>query len=163
MDGVHCGLWRTMSERNAIQVTFDDFMKSIGFSRTAGSWYRTGEDVVTVVQLQKSQYGVQYYVNVAVWLLALGAAKAPKEQTCHVRTRLSRLVGTEESHLSKLLNLEEPLSEDERCAALMDFLLSYLKPVLDATVSVESLRTPEGKSVVNLSLVSGPARHILAV
>ncbi|PZS07781.1 MAG: hypothetical protein DLM55_09900 [Acidimicrobiales bacterium] len=45
------------------------------------------------LQLQKSQYGLRYYINVALWLLALGEAQFPKERTCHVRSRLSRVLG----------------------------------------------------------------------
>jgi hypothetical protein len=52
--------------RNVIRATFDGFMKGAGFSKTSGSWYRVTNEVITVVQLQKSQYGLQYYVNLAL-------------------------------------------------------------------------------------------------
>jgi hypothetical protein len=130
--------------------------KRAGFSKKAGAWYRTGEDVVTVVELQKSQYGKQYYVNVALWILSLGEAKTPKERRCHVRTRLSRLVGDREAELSRLLDLESPLADDERRGALTEFLGAQMAPVIDVTVSVETLRSPEGQRLVGASLVGGP-------
>lgn len=86
--------------RNVIQTTFDGFMKGAGFSKHIGSWYRDTDDVITVAELQKSQYGLQYYI--ALWLRPLGEAKTPKEQACHVRSRLSLLVGSADGQLEAL-------------------------------------------------------------
>lgn len=162
MDGIRHYLWRAMS-RNVIQTTFDDFMKGAGFSKKSGSWYRTTDDVITVVQLQKSQYGLQYYVNIALWLRPLGEATAPKEQVCHVRTRLSGLVGNEEGQLEALLDLDVPMPDGERAEKLRTFLNAHLGPALEAVASLDSLRDGAGRKVVAASLVRGPAQGLLAV
>jgi hypothetical protein len=147
---------------NIIHNAFDGFMKDAGFSKKNGSWYRTTDEVITVVDLQKSQYGLQYYVNLALWLRPLGEAKTPKEQVCHVRTRLSRLVGTKEGQLSKLLDLDVPMPESERAEKLTAFLRVHMAPVLEAVQSLSSLRDGEGQSVVSASLVRGRAQELLA-
>jgi len=67
------------AERNEVQVEFDAFGKAAEMTKHSGSWYRTGDDVITVLNLQKSQYSLRYYVNVGWWLRALGDAKFPKE------------------------------------------------------------------------------------
>jgi hypothetical protein len=149
--------------RNVIQTTFDDYMKNAGFSKKGGSWYRTTDDVITVVQLQKSQYGLQYYVNIALWLRPLGAATTPKEQMCHIRTRLSRLVENEEAKLDALLNLDVPMAEEERVEKLTHFLGVHMGPALEAVETLNSLRGGSGQKVVAMSLVKGPARDLLAV
>src|SRR6476659_6179213 len=46
-----------MAERNAIQRAFDDFA---GFEKKSGSWYRISGEVISVSNLQKSQYGPVY-------------------------------------------------------------------------------------------------------
>jgi hypothetical protein len=78
-----------------IQQSFDAALKEAGFQKTAGSWYLDGTDAILVANLQKSNYGDQYYVNLAVWVKALGAAKFPKEHKCHIRLRLESLVGSD--------------------------------------------------------------------
>ena len=148
--------------RNVIQTTFDEFMTSEHFSKKSGSWFRTGGDVITVVNLQKSSYGPQYYVNVALWLRTLGEATFPQEQTCHVRTRLATLIGSDEEGLRSLLDLESDMSETDRRAALTQFLAAHLRPALEAVDGLERLRAPEGQRVLAATLMTAPARQILA-
>lgn len=155
-------LWSAMNG-NAIQSSFDAFMASEGFRKRSGSWYRRSNDVITVVELQKSQYGPTYYINVAVWLLALGDVKnPPKERTCHVRTRLSRLVGTREDRLAYLLDLDTDLPDEDRKAELTGFLGTELTPILEVVDSLHGLRSAEGRRVVGAALVLGAADHLLA-
>ncbi|PNI09774.1 hypothetical protein CXX84_05975 [Arthrobacter sp. AFG7.2] len=149
--------------RNVIQTTIDDFMKSAGFSKKSGSWYRTTDEVITVVELQKSQYGLQYFVNIGLWLRPLGKATAPKEQVCHVRTRLSGLVGNEEGQLEALLDLGVPTPDSERAEKLTTFFEAHMGPALEPVASLESLRAGAGRKVVAASLVRGPAQGLLAV
>lgn len=70
MDGPNSDLRPPMSVRNIIQTTFDEFGKASGGSKKSGSWYRRSPETIFVLNLQKSQYAVRYYVNVALWLLA---------------------------------------------------------------------------------------------
>jgi hypothetical protein len=76
-----------------IQRAFEGPLKQEGFQKKSGSWYLNGFETVVVANLQKSNYGEQYYVNLAIWLKALGDDLFPKEHKCHIRLRLGSLVG----------------------------------------------------------------------
>jgi Domain of unknown function (DUF4304) len=151
-----------MSDRNIIQVTFDEFAKSAGFVKKSGSWYLRTPETVVVLNLQKSQYAVRYYVNVAIWLQALGHADAPKENHCHVRTRLDDLVPTEvEPRLTQLLDITTSISEQQRREELLAVLNDHLLPLLRASATLKDLQSGDGKQVVARSLVTGPAQTLL--
>jgi hypothetical protein len=150
-----------MSARDVVQVTFGEFAKNAGFSRRSASWYRTGADVITVLNLQRSQYGPKYYINIGLWLVALGEATTPKEHHCHIRTRLELLVGDAREILERLLDLGSPMGDEARASEIAAFLEVHLAPVLKASVSLESLRSPHGITLVAKSLVVGPARPVL--
>jgi len=112
-----------VSIRNIIQTTFDDFAKESGFSKKSGSRYLRNDETLVVLNLQKSQYGLQYYVNIGLWLLALRAAEYPKEHHCPIRTRLTRLVPTAtEARLALLLDLEALFDEGARSKEFLDLL-----------------------------------------
>jgi len=151
-----------MSERDVIQRIFDEFGKIAGCSKKSGSWYMRGPETIVVLNIQKSQYGHQYFVNLAIWLRALGDADAPKENNCHIRTRLTRLVPTDlEERLTALLDLDRDLDEVTREEELLRLLCGHLLPLLKASLSLESLPSGDGRRLVARSLVTGPAQQLL--
>jgi hypothetical protein len=152
----------SVSVRNIIQTPFDEFAQSSGFTKKSGSWYRRSSETIVVLNLQKSQYGPQYYVNVGLWLLGIGPEEAPKENHCHVRTRLEFLVPTPKGRVTTLLDLASPLDDRTRREELLTLLKSDLLPVVDACATLEDLRSGEGRRLIDVSLVEGPAQRLLA-
>lgn len=143
-----------------IKSAFTEALKAAGFVKKADTWYHDFSEVVLLANLQKSQFGDQYYVNLAVWIKSLGAVTWPKEHQAHVRMRVESLAqdfpvglldiekygGTPEERRQKI---QEALSQD----ALPLFLdLSSLQGITNA---MKSGRLKE-------SLIHKTARDLLA-
>ncbi len=150
-----------MSERNAVQRAVDEFGREVGFEKKSGSWYWHGEEVIAVLNLQKSQYGPQYYVNVAFWLRQLGEERYPKEHKCHVRLRLEDVAPGAEDEIGRLLDLEKPSSDEQRIEALLRLLLERLGPVVERAGSVDGLRSLRDEGLLAGAAIVGPAQQIL--
>jgi hypothetical protein len=153
-----CGNLRPVSERDEIQQLVDEFAKSHGYSKKSGSWYRRQVETIAVLDLQRSDYSHAYYVNVALWLLALGDTTAPKEHTCHVRTRASRLVDDEQA-LELALDMTKPVAA--RASLIVD-ALTVADELLAACSTIAGCRSAPGVTLVSRSLVRGPAQRLLA-
>ena len=85
-----------------IQRVVDAFAKGLGMVKESGSWYRHADSLVTILNLQKSQYAPRYYLNIAFWLMGLGSEGFPKENTAHVRIRLDVLLPEAADEITKL-------------------------------------------------------------
>jgi hypothetical protein len=144
-----------------IQRTFDDFGKKAGYTKRSGSWYKKGADAILVLNLQKSQYGPKYFVNVALWLLAVESAEYPKEHKCHVRIRLTQLLRGQEPNISRLLDLDQPFSDPNRANQLVEIFNDSLLPILEGSDTIEGLRSGRGRELVGKSLVTKDAQKIL--
>src|SRR4051794_24856767 len=104
-----------MSMRNAVQQAFDRVGRVAGWEKKSGAWYRHRDEVVAVVDLQKSQYGPQYYVNVGFWLRELGDERYPKTWKSHVQVRLGSLLSGELcERAERLLDLDQDIPNDQR-------------------------------------------------
>lgn len=147
------------AERNEVQVEFDAFGQAAEMTKQAGSWYRCSDGVVTVLNLQKSQYSLRYYVNVGWWLRPLGDAKFPKEHELHVRIRLDALLPDRAEEVKALLNLERPI--EDRSDRLRELIQSELRPILERTDSVEGLRALRREGRLKGAAVRGPAIPLL--
>ena len=150
-----------MSERNVIQRTFDEFGASIEMIKRSGSWYRSSESVITVFNLQKSQYSRKYYINVGFWLLGAAAAQFPKVHTCHVNARLDELLPDETKEIEALLDLEYPIGDDLRAERLRALLDARLKPLLDQGGSIDGLKDLNQAGAFRAAGVMGVAQQLL--
>lgn len=151
-----------MSARNVLQAAFDDFARAAGFTKRSGIWCRRQRETIAVLELQKSQYGPQYFVNVALWLLALGNAECPREHACHLRSRLTRLLPEDEDRLKVVLNLDDStLTEDHRRATLLEILDERLLPLLDSCATLDGIRSLEATGLLNSFLIAGSALRVL--
>jgi len=121
-----------------------------------------GEDVVAVSNLQKSQYGQQYYFNQAFWLRKLGDETFPKENKCHIRSRLGTLCPEEASHIEELLDLDYDMPEELRIEELLTLLDQRLLPLIEAGSSIAGLRRLFDQGALNGAAIRGPAQQALA-
>jgi hypothetical protein len=65
-------------------------LKSAGFKKKATTWRRQQADGIHVVNVQGSQWGPEYYLNLGFYIGALGSESEPTEYRCHVRTRVAQ-------------------------------------------------------------------------
>lgn len=151
-----------MSERNAIQRAFDQFGKEAGLEKRSGSWYRRGDEVISISNLQKSQYGPQYYFNQGFWLRELGDEKFPKSNHAHIVTRLEDLLPDAEQRITELLDLEYELPEDARIDELVMLLQERLLPLIERGSTVTGLRSMVDEGVFVGAGIRGPAQEALA-
>lgn len=151
-----------MSDRNAVQKAFDRFGELPGFEKKSGSWYRRGHEVISVSNLQKSQYGPKYYFNQAFWLRQLGDERFPKDYKCHIVARLGALFPDKETRINQLLDLEQHMPDEQRIEELVDLLRTRLLPLIERAGSLAGLRALVDEGVFKAAGVSGSAQEVLA-
>lgn len=69
-------------------ASLSPLLKAAGFKKKAGTWHRSTADGVQVVNVQGSQWGDDYYINVGFYIGALGTEASPPSYRCHVQSRL---------------------------------------------------------------------------
>jgi hypothetical protein len=62
-----------------------------GFKRVAKNFRMDGKEASIVIGLQKLEYDEQYFINVGIWLAALGQEVPKKVEHTHMYYRLERL------------------------------------------------------------------------
>ncbi len=95
-------------------------LPNLGFVERKGqNWYRDLDDVLHVIGLQKSRLGESYYVNLGVWIKALGANTHPKYYACHIQQRLE-MIALHRDELDSALNEEDywKMDSEERARVL---------------------------------------------
>ena len=126
-----------------ISSVIDGCAASSGFTRKGSTWYRHDPEVILVVNLQKSNYGGQYYINLGVSPRELTEGEFPRDAQCHLRMRLEGLYEMEQNdpkEVERVFNLEDSsLASGEREAAMKTFLSRGIA-WLEDLASIENMR-----------------------
>jgi len=148
-------------DRNAIREAIDAFAREADLVAHSGGWYLTNEEVLAVVEIQKSNYGKQYYINLGFWLCVLGPASFPEERESHIRIRLTSLLPESRATLESLLDLENSISEDDRQTGLRRFMGAEVLPLLRRASTERGLRQLHAEGVLRTAAITGPALEVL--
>ncbi|WP_437923837.1 DUF4304 domain-containing protein [Sorangium sp. So ce291] len=124
-----------MKTENPIKLAADAALMEAQFLRKSGIWYRDTEETVLVVDVQHSNFGQQYYINLGIFVKGLSQKPTrlpPKENECHVRLRLESLMPEAEEQVRQvLLDLEnESIGFFERKQRILELVASVAVPFL---------------------------------
>lgn len=84
-----------ISELTQEQLTdcLKPLLKKQGFKKSKTTWRKTTVDLIYVLNIQGSQWSEEdYYINVAIYIKALGEEVNPPEYRCHIRSRIENEV-----------------------------------------------------------------------
>lgn len=144
---------------DGVTAGFRDWGRANGYLRKGTTLHRDQPETIAVVNLQGSQWGGRYYVNVALWLKALGDADTPPENKCHIRTRLTRL--DTGRMLSDALDMTTVLDDSRRSEILRKSLDAFAEPWLRLASSVDGLKL-DGETFLDKCLVNAEAQSFLS-
>lgn len=117
------------------KYTFRDILAEIllrhGFKKKGGMWYFLKGENVCALELQKSNYGDSYYLNLCCLPHEITVTGVPfiPEQTFPIRIRASAFYPDMAEEISVLLNLESnELNDEERAKKLSDLFENWIVP-----------------------------------
>lgn len=124
-------------EKKKLESILKPALKAYGFRKKAGTWWRHQDDFIQVVNIQGSQWSKRFYLNLGVYIKALGDKEWPAEYDCHVRVRLSSIADS--ALVNELLNYEEVLKEKER-EIISEIVVKEGIPWLERCSSIEGAK-----------------------
>ncbi|MCH9655828.1 MAG: DUF4304 domain-containing protein [Planctomycetes bacterium] len=130
-----------MISTSILKTTINAELKAHGFLRKGSNWYLSCEEVVVVVNLQKSNYSALYFLNLGFWLQQVEQMQYPRSEQCHIHNRASSLYPDGNPRIADLLNVDEfPYDEDQRITEIQQFISVKLIPLLLKGSTVSGLK-----------------------
>ena len=138
-------------------------MVAAGFKRKSDTWCSEKEQVTILVNLQKSQYSRQYYVNCGISLKCLGGNPPKREHLCHVRFRLTAIAPAADCRLiDSIFDLEdETLADGERREKISSLIRHLALPFLQECSSGEGIAEAIENGKLDHALVNKQVRDLV--
>jgi hypothetical protein len=148
--------------KSVLESAIDRQLAARGWRRRGSSWYAETTESISAINLQKSQWGGQFYLNIGLYYRALGDERFPEEHKLHLRGRLSSITEASRLDLDTVLDLEQPLPDEERTRSLEAAVLEVAVPYLEARSHLsEVARLSKAESLGPL-VVSRGLRELIA-
>lgn len=130
-----------------------------GWSRRGKAAFFRGEDAIINVNVQKSAFDQQRFINLGIWLLALGDADYPSHSECHLQFRLERVF----DGLARDVAIATDASRSDS-SGLEDLktALERVEPDLRKLANIDELRRLASEGLLTKGLVRKEARALLS-
>ena len=148
-----------MIDKKTFKKTIGIPLEKAGLRKKGQSWYLNGRDAIVVANLQKSDWGDLYYINVGIWLMALGDASFPKENQCHIGFRAESLFPEKRELIFSSCSLEK--SSPILLSDLSEFIEKQLVPFLYDCIDINQLKVLAVNGILDKGLVMKEARWYL--
>lgn len=130
-------------DKKSLESIFGDQLRAQGFKRKASSWYRQTEGGLQMVNLQKSSWGMQFYVNLCCVPngMEVEGMPTPKEYKCPIRVRLTSAFPEQRKEIERVFDLElSGINDSERAEQIATFTRDLLLMFMDYMRDALSLR-----------------------
>jgi hypothetical protein len=145
-----------MIDKRSFKKRFSGPLDLAGFVRRGQTWYVTGQDATIAVNLQKYDFAEEYFVNVGIWLRALGDRPFPSCNACHIVIRAERLFPEHREVILTACSLTD--SDDQRLAQLSRFTTQELIPFCTSCFAEAFVRSEYNRGRFTQALVVREAR-----
>jgi hypothetical protein len=145
--------------KDAVQTAVAAVARAGGFKGGPRTWRKEVPLGLAVLNLQKSSWGPQYYINFGVYVRALGPLTEPRAEQCHYSARAESTFSASEEwqpeRWEDLLNLECVESDEVRQREIEMFLSEDVLPFMEQIGTDAGLRTAfaQGRLTQALMLV----------
>jgi len=148
-----------MIEKKEFKKLLSEVFAGAGFLKKGSSWYLSSEEIVIVVNLQQSDYAIKYYLNIGIYIKSLGVADFPKENHCHIQSRLGNLFPAELSMIEKACSLEYAKQSD--VLELVALLGSQFATLCNRVLTLAGLKEVWAEKLFSRALVLKQAKELL--
>lgn len=152
-----------MTDSKIIKEIIKKSLSEAGYVKKSDTWYLRNDEVVLLVNIQKSQYGDQYYLNCGVGLKSLSSVEFPKEHQCDIRFRIEDAIPEgNEKNISALFNLEDiSVSEAQRKDGISKLIAEYVLPTLHALSSIRGISEAIHSGVLAKAMVHKQVKDLV--
>lgn len=111
-----------------LKTLVNNFAEEGGFKKTYGGWIKTSREVISVIELQKSNFGNSYYLNLKFFIQGIF------ETTYSINKKLVKVDCGDvflrpPKEYEELLNLDSKIATEERRRGIHGLFVDFILPM----------------------------------
>jgi len=121
------------------KIVFGDVAKANGFSKAFGGWFMESIESIVVLDLQKSNFGDYYEMNVKIYVQGMFGNKYHKSKDL-VKKDLGDIFTRQPKEFMDILNFDKPMDDEKRKERLEELFKDFIVPFTNKALSKSGIK-----------------------
>lgn len=114
-----------MMDSKEFKKIFDELAKANGFSKSFGAWFRESQETIVVLELQKSNFGDYYDLNIKIFVQGMFGNTHFMNKNL-AKKEMGDIFTRQPNEFSEVLNFDKPMTDEKRKEELERLFLNYV-------------------------------------
>ena len=121
------------------KTVFGNVARANGFLKAFGGWYKESEECIAILELQKSNFGDYYQLNIKIFIQGtFGKNYSPTKDL--IKSSMGDVNSNETKDYKSVLDFDEPMDDNLRTERLEELFKNHLVPFTNKTLSKSGIR-----------------------
>lgn len=120
------------------KVIFGKVAKANNFFKANGGWYKESPECISILELQKSNFGDYYQLNIKIFVQGVFDRNYKPDKDL-IKSSLGHVNSGENQSYREVLNFDNPLDDDFRVKKLEELFLNHIIPFTSKTLSKDGI------------------------
>lgn len=118
---------------------FGEIAKSSKFENVFGGWFKESTESIIVLDLQKSNFGDYYEMNIKIYVQGIFGNNYSKSKNL-VKREIGNIFRRQPPEYKSVFNFDEPMDDEKRKADLAKLFSDFIVPFTDKALSKSGIR-----------------------
>ncbi|UKB82569.1 hypothetical protein LF887_16315 [Chryseobacterium sp. MEBOG06] len=129
---------------------FGEIAKNNAFESAFGGWFNDGVDSIVVLDLQKSNYGEYFELNIKIYVQGMFGNNYFRNKDL-VKKEIGNVSRRQPSEYRSLFNFDEPMNDQVRKNRLEQFFTEFITPFTERALSISGLLELEKRKEIHIT------------
>lgn len=128
---------------------FGEVAKSNGFESAFGGWFRDSAECIIVLNLQKSNFGDYYEMNIKIYIQGIFGNNFSRSKNL-VKKDIGDIFTRQPHEYKALFDFDEPMGDEDRKASLAKLFSDFIIPFTDKALLKSGIKELADKGKITL-------------
>ncbi|WP_448606652.1 DUF4304 domain-containing protein [Paenimyroides ceti] len=121
---------------------FDELAQANNFEKSFGGWLKESLECIVILDLQKSNFGDYYELNIKIFVQGMFGNKYNKSKDL-VKKQVGDIFTRQPADYNYVLDFDKPMGDDERIKKLTHLFNNFIVPFTEKALSRVGLKKLE--------------------
>ncbi|HOR83064.1 MAG TPA: DUF4304 domain-containing protein [Bacteroidales bacterium] len=131
------------------KTVFDEVAKANNFKKAFGGWYKENSECIAILELQKSNFGDYYQLNIKVFIHGIFDKIYLLDKDL-MKSSMGHVNSNETKEYKNILDFDELMDDNVRIDGLKELFRKHIVPFTDKTLSTSGIKELEAKGEIYL-------------